>query len=89
MIALDEATEKLAASVRIRLDSRDVSKEKIAEIKTICRHHRGKSPVYITVDTGRGKVYTKADRNLSVNPDIEFCKKIKYLIGEQNFQLAR
>jgi hypothetical protein len=37
----------------------------------------------------KGEVYTAADRSLSVNPDVEFCKKIKHLVGEENFQLAR
>ena len=43
LIALDEATDKLAGKVRINLDANDVTKEKVAEIKSICQHHRGKS----------------------------------------------
>ena len=61
----------------------------MAEIRSICEHHRGRSPVYVAVRTERGKVYAAVDRNLSVNPDVEFCKKMKQLVGEENFQLAR
>jgi DNA polymerase III alpha subunit len=89
LITLDEVREKLAAKVTIRLDAKDVTKEKVAEIRSICEHHKGKSPVYVAVRTERGKVYAAADRNLSVNPDVEFCKKMKQLVGEENFQLAR
>ena len=89
LITLDEVRGKLAAKVRIRLDAKDVTKEKVAMIKSICQGHRGRSPVYVAVKTGKGRVYTAADRELSVNPDIDFCRKMKQLVGEENFQLAR
>jgi len=89
LITLEEVREKLAAKVTIRLDAGDVTKEKVAEIRGICEHHKGKSPVYVAVRTDRGKVYAAVDKSLSVNPDIEFCRKMKQLVGEENFQLAR
>jgi DNA polymerase-3 subunit alpha len=89
LITLEEVREKLAAKVRIRLDARDVTKEKVAMIKSICQHHKGKSPVYVAVRTDKGRVYATADRGLSVNPDLDFCRKMKQLVGEENFQLAR
>jgi DNA polymerase-3 subunit alpha len=88
LITLDEAPEKLAARVHIRLDASSVTKEKVAEIKTICEHHRGKSPVYVALHTAQGKVYATADKNLRVNPDVDFCKKMKLLVGAENFQLG-
>ena len=89
LIGLDEVTEKLATKVRIRLDARDVTKEKVAEIKSICQSHRGRNPVYVAVRTDKGRVYATADRELSVNPDVDFCRKMRQLVGEENFQLAR
>jgi DNA polymerase-3 subunit alpha len=89
LITLEEVREKLAAKITIRLDAGDVTKEKVAEIRSICEHHRGKSPVYVAVRTDRGKVYAAVDKSLSVNPDIEFCRKMRQLVGEENFQLAR
>ncbi len=89
VIPLADVREKLAAKVRIKLDSKDVTKEKVAMIKSICEHHKGRSPVYVAVKTGKGKVYASAGRELNVNPDIEFCRKMKQLVGEHNFQLAR
>ena len=89
LITLDEATDKLAGKVRINLDAATVTKEKIAEIKSICLHHRGKSSVYVAIRTDKGKVYASADRGLSVNPDPEFCRKMRHLIGPENLQLTR
>ena len=89
LIALDDVREKLAAKVRLRLDSKEITQEQVAQIKTICKFHKGKSAVYVTVQTEKGKVHAAADKTLSVNPDIEFCRKMKQLIGEGNFQLTR
>ncbi len=89
LITLEEVTEKLAAKVQIKLTSETVTKEKIAMIKTICQHHKGKSPVYVAVQTDKGRVYAAADKNLSVTPDLDFCRQIKHIVGEENFQLAK
>lgn len=88
-IILDEATDKLAGKVRINLDAGSVTKEKIAEIKSICLHPQGKSSVYVAIRTDKGKVYASADRGLSVNPAPEFCRKMRHLIGPENLQLTR
>jgi DNA polymerase-3 subunit alpha len=89
LIRLEDVREKLAAKVKIGLNARDVTEERIAEIKTICQHHKGKSGVYVTVKTDKGRVHTAADKELSVNPDLDFCRKMRKLVGEENFQLAR
>ena len=89
LIDLEQATEKLAAKVQIKLTSENVTKEKMAMIKTICQHHRGKSPVYLAVQTEKGKVYAAADKKLSVTPDLDFCRKMRHIVGEENFQLAK
>ncbi len=89
LITLDEVREKLAARVSIRLNAQDVTKEKVALIKSICQTHKGKSPVYVAVRTDKGRVHAAADRELSVNPNPDFCRKMKQLVGEENFQLAR
>ncbi|MHC4646903.1 MAG: DNA polymerase III subunit alpha [Planctomycetota bacterium] len=89
LIALDEVSAKLAGKVRIRLDAKDVSKEKVAMIRSICQSHRGKSQIYLAVRTDRGRVFATADKSLSVSPDVDFCRKMRKLVGEENFQLAR
>ena len=88
LIGLEEVTEKLAAKVKIKLNSENVTKEKVALIKSICEHHRGKSQVFVVVNTDKGRVFAAVDKKLSVNPDPDFCRKMKQLVGEENFQLA-
>jgi DNA polymerase-3 subunit alpha len=89
LIRLEEVRRKLGAKVRIRLNASDVTKERVAEIRSICQHHKGKSPLYVAVQTDGGKVNAAADRALSVNPDLEFCRKMKQVVGEENFQLTK
>jgi len=89
LIALDQVTEKLAARVRIKLDAKDVTREKVAMIKSICQQHRGKSPVCVSITTDKGRVHATADKNLSVNPDIDFCREMRHLVSPENFQLSR
>jgi hypothetical protein len=43
----------------------------------------------VAVKTDKGRVYAAADKHLSVNPDVEFCKKMRQLLGDDNFQLAK
>jgi DNA polymerase-3 subunit alpha len=89
LIRLENVREKLAAKVKIGLDAREVTKEKVAMIKSICSHHKGRSPVYVAVRTDKGRVYAAADKELSVNPDLDFCRKMRQVVGEENFQLAK
>jgi len=89
LITIDDIREKLAAKVKIRLNAEDITTEKIAAIKSICRHHRGQSPLYIAIKTNKGRVYAAADKQLSVNPDLEFCREIRRLVGPENFQLTK
>jgi len=89
LIALEEVAEKLAGKVRIRLDAKEVTREKMTQIKNICQHHRGRSALLVAIKTDKGRVYAAADKSLFVNPDVEFCRKMKLLLGEENFQLGK
>ena len=88
LIPIEQIREKVAAKVRIRLNAGDVTEKKVAEIKSICQHHKGKSPVLVAIRTEKGMVRAAADKALSVNPDPDFCRKMKQLLGEENFQLT-
>ncbi len=89
LIPLEKAREKLAKGVRIRLDAREVTEETVRQIRNICLHHRGSRPFAIVITTGKGRVHATADRALSVNPDVEFCRKMRQLVGDENFTLAK
>ncbi|MBN1509425.1 MAG: DNA polymerase III subunit alpha [Sedimentisphaerales bacterium] len=89
LIPLDRAREKLARGVRIKLDANSVTKEAVLQIRSICQHHRGDRPFQIVIKTDRGRVYATAGKELSINPDTEFCRKMRQLVGDENFALAR
>jgi len=89
LIPLDQLGEKLAGKVKIQLDAKDITEQKVAMIKNLCRSHRGQSPVYITVKTEKGSVHAAADRSLSVKADLEFCRKMRQIVGKNSFQLIR
>jgi DNA polymerase-3 subunit alpha len=89
LIPLERAREKLAKGVRIRLDARDVTQEKVTQIRSICEHHRGDRPLSVVVLTSKARISATADKALSVNPDVEFCRKMKQLVGDENFALAK
>ena len=64
LISIEEAGEKLAARVKITLHAAQVNEQKIANIRSICSSHKGKSPVYVTVVTDKGmRVSAVADKN--------------------------
>ncbi len=88
LIGLEQVREKLTSRVRINLEAENVTKEKVIQIKTLCQSHRGKSPVYISVNTSKGVVLTRINGNLMVNPDLDFCRQMRTLVGENNFQLS-
>ena len=89
LIPLEKAREKLAKGVYIKLDAHDVTKEKVMEIRSVCQSHRGSRPLSMVIVTNRGRVHATADRSLCVNPDVEFCRKMRQLVGDNNFSLAK
>jgi len=89
LIPLEQIKERVAAKVRISLDAADVSEKKVAEIRSICQHHKGKSPLFVAIRTNKGRIRASVNRSLSVDPDAEFCRKMKQVVGEGNFQLTR
>ncbi len=89
LIPLEKSQEKLAKGVRIKLDAREMTREKVLQIRSVCQSHRGTRSLSMVIQTDRGKIYATADRALCVNPDTEFCRKMRQLVGEDNFSLAR
>ncbi|HQI26713.1 MAG TPA: OB-fold nucleic acid binding domain-containing protein, partial [Sedimentisphaerales bacterium] len=89
LIPLEKAREKLAKGVWIKLDAQGMTADKVQQIRNLCQCHRGTRPLSMIITTNRGRVHATADRALSVNPDVEFCRKMRQLVGDENFQLAR
>ncbi len=90
LIAMEDAADKLAARICIRLSGEDVSKELVSRVRRLCEMHRGKSMVHVIVTTQRGyRVSVAAERGLSVRADVDFCEKLKGIVGPDHVELCR
>jgi len=89
LIPLERIKDAVKWRGNIELDSKAVNKEKVAQIRSICTHHKGERPLYVAIRTRKGKVRASVDKSLNVNPDVDFCRKMKQLVGEENFQLTK
>ncbi len=90
LFLMDEATEKLAARIWIELLSLDVTEEKVQRICNLCKSHRGKSPVHVSVQTTGGyRIAAIADKTYSVRADVDFCQKMETVVGRGNVKLMR
>ena len=89
LIPMEQSLEKLAGRVRIRLNAGDVNDETVATIKSLCQSHRGRCPLQVTVKTHKGSVVATADKQYSVTPSDDFCRRMSQLVGKDNFQVAR
>jgi hypothetical protein len=89
LVTIEHADENLVGRIKIQLNSEDVTEQKVAMIKTLCQTHRGKSPIYVAIRTDKGSVMATANKNLTVTPNLDFCRKMKQIVGDKNFQLSK
>lgn len=90
LYSIEEVTDKLAARVWIRLLTLEITEEKVQKIAGLCKSHRGKSPVQVSVQTASGwRIAAVADKSLSVRADADFCRKLEGVVGRGNVELMR
>lgn len=90
LVLRDEVTEKLAARVQLDLLTLDLTEEKINAIRELCKKHRGKSPLNVSVQTSSGyRIIALADKTLCVRADVDFCRKLETVVGRGNVKLMR
>ena len=88
-IGIDGACDKIAARVQLQLNADDVTSECVSMIRSICESHKGKSPIYISLMTGKGhRVWLEAERKLSVRPEAELYTKLEGVVGTGNVTLV-
>jgi hypothetical protein len=88
IILHEEVREKIGARVAIKIDAEAVTQERVTEIRSVCEHYRGRSPILVAIATDNGKVYANANR-LCVNPTTEFFREMRHLVGEGNVVLTK
>ncbi len=90
LIDMEDMPDQMAAKLGINLLGLDVTEQKVERIKNLCEAHRGKSPVYVSVQTTGGyRIVAAADRSLSVRVDVDFCKKMEKVVGRGNVKPMR
>ena len=90
LIALEQVREKLAARVTVNLKRDEVTEELVTRLRNLCGQHRGKSPLQVSLTTQGGyRIRAIADRSLCVQPDAEFCEKLKSIVGWDRVALGR
>jgi DNA polymerase-3 subunit alpha len=90
LIPLEQVREKLAARVTVNLKRDEVTEELVTRLRNLCGQHRGKSPLQVSLTTQGGyRIRAIADRSLCVQPDAEFCEKLKLIVGWDRVALGR
>ena len=90
LIGMEQATEQLAARVWVDMLSLDMTEEKVNAIRNLCKTHRGKSPLNVSVQTTSGyRILALADKSLNVRADVDFCTKMEKVVGRGNVKLMR
>ena len=90
LITVDEVCDKLADKVYVRLSHVDINEQNISRIKEICKKHKGNRQVIVCLKTESGHtVSASIAKNLSVRPDVEFCRSLESVVGVGNVKLTR
>jgi DNA polymerase-3 subunit alpha len=88
VIVNDEADEKLAHTVLVRLDEAGLDTEKLQALKALVQAHRGDRPFYIEMSTREGlKVTIRANGQAGVRPTAGFRHAVEELLGPGRVEL--
>jgi DNA polymerase-3 subunit alpha len=88
MISPGQIGDRAPGQVGIKLDAGEISQHKVSLIKDLCQKHHGDSAVCVAIATDKGKVFATVSRSLYVTPSLEFCKRMRQLVGKENFSLG-
>ena len=89
IIPLDEAQERLAKSVHIKLITTGLEKETLSNLREILLSHSGGCPVYLHFITGEEEAVISVNGQLRVSPKADLVKQVKELVGEESIWMKR
>ncbi|HEV56323.1 MAG TPA: DNA polymerase III subunit alpha [Phycisphaerales bacterium] len=90
LILLEQAAQRLAARVRVNFEHDQVTEDLVARVRSLCEGHRGASRLHVSLTTPAGfRIRAVANERLSVRPDVEFCEKLRALVGHDRVELLR
>jgi hypothetical protein len=79
---LDHAEEKLSASLRVRVKSLDVTRDRLIALKKIFGSHAGDCGVYLHITIpGESETVLGISGIRGVAPSVELCREVDRLFG--------
>ncbi len=79
---LDAAEEKLAASLRVRVQSPEVTKDRLLALKTLLSSHAGDCGVYLHITIpGESETILGVGGIRGVSPSVQLCQEVDRLFG--------
>ncbi len=84
---MTRAEEELTNEVMLTLEKDLVNHNVLSQLRTICEHHRGTTPMIMSLRTNNNmRVYIQA--GTGVRPDSEFRRKVCNMFGHTNVKLT-
>jgi len=79
---LDEAEQKLSASLHVRVQSPEVTKDRLIALKRLLRSHAGDCGVYFHITIpGESETVLDVGGIRGVSPSVELCREVDLLFG--------
>ncbi len=90
LISHEEVGDKLAANVWVKIDHEWITEDKVAKLRSVCMHNRGKSPVNIITTTPAGyRICAVVNGGLKVKAGVEFKKQLEAVVGNGRVEFRR
>lgn len=84
LLSLSEAREKFTELVKIRLESENVTRKRLTELKKVLFQFHGNTPLLLTLHfAGKGEVDIDVIKDLTIRPCRELSDKIEETLGYQ------
>jgi DNA polymerase-3 subunit alpha len=91
IIPIEAARRELSRRLLVRLCSTGGPSPALADLRDLCRDHRGKCPLYLQISSPAGWVTTvkpQARGLAAVDPSQDFLQKLGMLVGADNVRCA-
>ena len=86
MMPLEDAPRKYTKQVHLRLNSSNLSPDRLKNIFDLTTAHRGKCPLYLCFKQPGGElVFVESHENFRVNPSRELQQAVDDLLGEESY----
>ena len=82
--SLDQARKKYTKNLILEMQTEQVSKDMLSEVRQLLEQHRGDIPVYINIKTAGNGTYIVKSRSMKIRPSLHLVEELREKIGRQN-----